>query len=151
MDEAKKQELRKNIRLNWLYSLSALADIELQQRWLDKRITNPAWSYVEFRCSYFDDTSLSDGGYEKMIRNGFVTHEEYNCIKNFHDALDKYKEPNGHYDPAAILDDPTWQKIVALGKQSIDKLAIILADPEEKKALLENLPTLTEKDFSWPN
>lgn len=86
-----------------------------------------------------------------MIRDGFVTQEEYDCIKNFHTALETYKEPNDVYDHQAILHDPLWQNIVSLGKKSINKLAVVLTDTQEKNALLEKPSALTEKDFTWPN
>jgi hypothetical protein len=149
MDELEKKELRTNLRLNWLASLAALADIEVQQRWLNKNITNPEWSYVEFMASYFDDIVLLYGGYEKMIHDGFLSQEEYNCVKEFHNALDDYTEPNGQYDHEAILKDPTWQEIVTLGKQSNARLATLLVDPSEKNALA--VRALTEKDYTWPN
>jgi hypothetical protein len=150
MDALEIREFCKIWRLNWLGSLANLADIELQQRWLDQRIANPAWSYVEFMCRYFDDLGLSDNSYEEKIRSGLVTLDEHDCVKDFHRALDDYTAPNGDNDPSAVLGDPVWQRIVALGHQSIVKLERLIADPEEKNALLEK-PVLTSGDFTWPN
>ena len=149
MDAPKNNEWRKNWRLNWLGSLANLADIELQQRWLDRRITNPAWSYIEFMCKDFDGLGCSDDGYKEKIRSGFVTQDEHDCIRDFHRALDDYKAPNGDYDALAILDDPVWQKIVTAGHRSIVKLEKLITEPEEKAALLEK-PALTFGDFTWP-
>jgi hypothetical protein len=149
MDPLENHEFRKIWRLNWLGSLADLANIELQQRWLDQRITNPGWTYVEFMCKYFDDLGWSDDGYEEKIRSGFVTRDEHHCVKDFHLALDHYMAPNGDYDHSAILGDPAWQKIVAPGHQSIVELEKLIIDPEEKISLLET-PALRSRDFTWP-
>jgi hypothetical protein len=146
MDVSENQECKKIWRINWLISL---ADIELQQRWLDKRISNPAWTYAEFICNYFDDLGWSADGYEEKIRTGFVTKEEYDCVRDFHHALDSYIAPNGSYDPLAILNDPTWQKIVAIGHQSVTNLEDLITRPDEKSLFLEQ-PALSPGDFTWP-
>ena len=141
-------EQRKSWRRNWLRSLLDLSDLQLQQRWLDRRITNPAWSYVEFICSYFNDCGI-DNGYDSLIRNGFVTQEEYFAIQNFHKALENYAEPNGCYDPQEILNDHKWQALVELGRRSALELQKIIDDPSEQKIFLEEAPQLTEGDFTW--
>jgi hypothetical protein len=148
MDALENREFRKIWRLNWLGSLACLANIELQQRWFDHRIKNPAWTYVEFMCKYFDDLAWSDCDYEEKIQSGFVTQDEYHCVKDFHLALDQYAAPNGDYDHLAILGDPAWQKIVALGHQSIVALEKLITDPAERISLLRS-PALTTGDFTW--
>lgn len=141
---------RKVWRLNWLGALGSLANIEMQQRWRDQSIRNPAWSYVEFMCKYFDDLGWSEDGYEEKIRSGFVTRDEHDCIRDFHISLDSYKEPNGEHDQSAILSDPAWLKIVELGRHSIIELGKLISDPKEKIALFE-IPPLTRENFTWPN
>jgi hypothetical protein len=96
-----------------------------------------------------EDLDLADG-YEKKIEDGFVTQDEYVCVRDFHQALHEYKEPNDEYDVAAILDDPKWQKIVTKGQEAISKLKMLITNPSELKALSEELPALTAGDFSWP-
>jgi hypothetical protein len=152
MDEPERQSLRANVRRLWLECLSDLANFELQQRWLNKTITNPHWSYIEFMSCYFDDLLLSGAGYgyERLIRDGFITAEEHHCVQDFHEALAQYKEPNGAYDPEAILKDPHWREIVALGRKSIDKLAMILTEAD-REILLAEPRVLEAGDFTWPN
>ncbi|WLS02219.1 hypothetical protein [Shinella oryzae] len=145
-DPAKYREIW---RAEWFASLVALSTPEFQQRWLDKRITNPAWTYVEFANCYFDDLQLADG-YQKKIQGGFITKDEYECVKDFHHALRAYKEPNGVYDPASILEDPKWQKIVAKGQEAISKLKALITNQNDLKALSGELPALTSGDFTWP-
>lgn len=143
-------DFRKVWRLNWLGALGSLANIEMQQRWLDQSIRNPAWSFAEFMCKYFDDLGWSDDGYEEKIRSGFVERDEYDCIKDFHAGLDTYKSPNGDYDQSAVLSDPAWRKIVELGRLSIIELGKLILDQEEKTVLIR-IPPLTRGDFTWPN
>jgi hypothetical protein len=149
MGALENHEFRKIWRLNWLGSLADLANIELQQRWLNQMITNPGWTYVEFVCKYFDDLGWSDGDYEEKFQSGFVTRDEHQCVKDFHLALDQYVAPNGDYDHLAILGDPAWQKIVALGHQSMVALEKLITDPAEKISLLE-VTALRTADFTWP-
>lgn len=150
MGERKRRSLRANLRRLWLECLSDLTNLELQQRWLNREISNPAWTYVEFICAYFDDLLCPNGDYEFLIRDGFVTAEEHRCIEDFHNALSQYKEPNGVYDPEAILNDPRWKEIVALGRKSIDMLAMILPQAD-REILLAKPRALEVGDFTWPN
>jgi hypothetical protein len=149
MDEPDWPLIRANVRRLWLECLSDLANFELQQRWLNRMITNPAWSYVEFMCRYFDDV-LGDGRYERLIRDGIVTKEEYRCVRDFHEALDQYKEPNGVYDPDAILKDPRWREIVALGQKAVSELATLLTEAD-RKILLAEPRALESGDVTWPD
>lgn len=140
----------KNIREQWLVSLLELSDIDYQRdRWLDKRIRNPHYSYVEFMCGYFDDV-LWDAGYQEMIDCGYFSQEEYRIVKEFHEALDTYQEPNNdHYDHEAILNDPKWQEIVSLGKTTMKKLEEIITDKDELDLFDNYIHPLTEGDFTW--
>lgn len=142
---------RKTWRLEWLEALLSLSDLELQTRWINKKIRNPAWTYIEFMNHYFDDLDLVDG-YEKKIQEGYVSHEEYNAIEKFHIALEKYKEPNGIYDPEAILNDPEWIKITEMGQSSLKNLETLVSDAEEKDMFSKTLyaPDLTVGDYIWP-
>jgi len=72
-------ELRRLWWRNWLCALLSLADIDLQrERWLNKEIANPHWSYLEFMCSYFDDPTnqydhqaiLDDPKWSEIIAKG---------------------------------------------------------------------------------
>lgn len=139
---------RKNWRMSWLYNLVALSDLRFQNRWIDRRITNPAWTYVEFMESYFGDLQLEDG-YKEKINEKFLTRNEYNCIKDFHELLQQYRETNID-DPDAILKDSNWLKIVAIGRESVLNLKKIIIDPDEIIAISSKLPRLTAGDFTWP-
>jgi len=87
-------------RERWLDSINELTSIHLQKdTWLDATNRNPHWSFVEFMCSYFDDL-LDDHDYKYYIDNEFVTKEEYEAIKLWHDELKRYEPPKGdHYEP----------------------------------------------------
>ncbi len=99
--------------------------------------------------SYFGDLQLKDG-YEKKIQEGFIIQNEYECIKDFHKALQQYQESNGTYDPAAILSDSNWLKIVLLGQESVSNLKKFITKPDEIIVLSGELPALTAGDFTWP-
>jgi hypothetical protein len=147
MDEPDWPLIRANVRRLWLECLSDLANFELQQHWLDNMITNPAWSYVEFMCCYFD--GVLGGGYEGLIRDGIATIEESRCVHDFHEALKQYEEPNGVYDPGATLKDPHWREIVTLGQKSINELATLLTEAD--RAILFAKPRALETgDYTWP-
>jgi hypothetical protein len=148
-----KDELKRYWRMYWMHYLNSLADIKLQERWLNKKITNPAWSYVEFVESYYDQVP---DGYNSLIQNGYVSKIEYDCIKDFHKELNKYSPPNQSDNPEDILKDPKWVELVKLCKRSLHALNEVLVDEKEKKDLDVfgigiNHPPLTEGDFTWPN
>jgi hypothetical protein len=143
-------ERRRRWRQYWLCCLLSLADIELQrERWLNKEITHPHWSYVEFTCEYFNDCQAEN--YASLIQEGFISQAEFDCIKDFHEALNGYR-PTDSYDHRAILDDPRWGEIVAKGRKSLRFLRALIIDPDEQK-IFSSRPyarALSAGDFSWP-
>jgi hypothetical protein len=157
MEKFSKEQFRSNWRKSWLQSLLGLADFDLQkERWLHKDITNPAWTYVEFMCGYFDDLQIRDAGqdYEAIIKDGRVSKAEYECIKDFHQALSAYKDPNNDaYNVEAIISDPKWQRVVSIGAAAVKKLEPLITDPQEHEIFSKKLyaPPLKAGDFTWPN
>jgi hypothetical protein len=143
------RDVRTDWRLRWLASLAELSDVELQLRWVDRRITNPHWSFVEFVSCYFTD--VPDSGYEALIRRGVVSDAEYRCVRDFHEHLAAYQAPKGDFDAETILRDPRWQQIVSLGKLSVLALAPILGDQDERDTLLGEPRPLEPGDFTWPH
>lgn len=121
-------------RQRWLDSINELTSLDLQNKtWLDKENTNPHWSFVEFRCCYFDDL-LCDYDYKYYIETDWITKEEYEIIKEWHNELDNYKAPND-YDHTTILNDKKWLNILNMGVEAKYKLLKIL--PEVEKEILE--------------
>ena len=120
-------------RERWLGCINELTSLDLQKKsWLDKTHTNPHWSFVEFMCSYFDDLSIDDN-YKYQIDNGWLTDQELEIIKDWHEALDKYNAPkNDDYDHEAILKDPKWLDILQSGQIMKSKLASTLNETEKK-------------------
>jgi hypothetical protein len=119
-------------RKNWLSCINELTSIELQKvSWLDSIQSNLHWSFVEFMCCYFDDMSLDDN-YQYVLKEGAVTIDEYNIIKNWHEALSQYNSPNGDdQDNNAILNDTKWLKILKLGLDAKNQLLKILNEAEQ--------------------
>lgn len=115
----------------WLDSINELTSIELQKKsWLDKENTNPHWSFIEFISCYFDELSIDDN-YEKEITEGWISKEEYNAIKDWHELLNKYNPPkNENYNHEAILEDENWKQVVKKGIKAKEKLKKILSEKE---------------------
>lgn len=120
-------------RAKWLKCISELSAFELQRKkWL-KPDGNLHWSFTEFMNSYFDDLPLNnDRNYSDYIELGFVTQEEYNVLKEWHTKLENYQPPNSEdWNNVAVLNDPKWKTIVALGLEVKSELAT-LVNPQER-------------------
>jgi len=128
-------------RENWLASINELTNFILQKKsWLDRTQINPHWSFIEFTCSYFDDSFINN--YEYQIENRLITNQEFEIIKNWHEALYNYNSPNkDDYNHEAILNDENWINILNLGKKTKLKLSKILSD-KEKQILNEEIDYL---------
>ena len=137
-DPAYLAEIRPRWRRNWLESISEFADQDLQRRsWFGgPDFNSPYWSFVEWMCRYFDDYSLSSG-YAGFVEDGLVSQEEADAVRDFHNAADAYKAPNGDdYNHSAILSDPAWLNVVSLADTARLRLLTIIREPSER-ALLE--------------
>jgi hypothetical protein len=119
-------------RLQWLACLQDFADLDLQFRmWLDPSNTNPHWSFVEFMCSYFDDT-LHQRDYSWALGQGLVTPREAEAVASLHQALISYQAPNGDdFDNLAVLRDPAWRAITVEAARSLEHLSPLLTVPAE--------------------
>ena len=111
-------------REKWLSCINELTSLDLQKKsWLDRTHTNPHWSFVEFMCSYFDDLAIDDN-YKYPLDKGWLTDQEFEIIKDWHEALDKYDSPkNDDYNHEAILNDSKWLDILQCGLTMKGKLA----------------------------
>ena len=134
--------LRRTWRNMWLSCLRESADADLQQQmWLDPRNKNPHWSYIEFMCSYFDDT-FHGSNYDLVMREGLVTESEAATVAALHQLPAAYEAPNGNdFDNSAILQDPAWTAIVTEAEQVRKRLASFLVDPAERDILLRDSDT----------
>ena len=126
-------------RERWLGCINELTSLDLQKKsWLDMTQTNPHWSFVEFMCSYFDDLGIDDN-YEYSIEKGWLTNNEFEIIKDWHEALDNYDSPkNDNHNPVSILNDPKWLAILQIGLIMKNKLSVTLNETE-KKILTEEI------------
>jgi hypothetical protein len=126
-------------RERWLGCINELTSLDLQKKsWLDTTHTNPHWSFVEFLCCYFDDLGIDDN-YKYPLDKCWLTDQEFEIIKDWHEALEKYDSPkNDDYDHVAILNDPKWLAILQSGLTIKDKLASTLNETE-KKILTEEI------------
>jgi hypothetical protein len=136
MDDVSRAELRRTWRLNWLGSIHDISSFELQTAtWLDRNLTNPYWSYIEFVESYFDRFGETFE-YKLALKCGLVTPEEVAIVKDLHGALRAHEAPNGdQYDHVAILADPSWHRVVGLAEQARRALLRVIEDPDERVAL----------------
>lgn len=129
-------------RERWLGCINELTSLDLQKKsWLDRTQRNPHWSFVEFMCSYFDDLVIDDN-YKYPLDKNWVTNQEFEIIKDWHEALDKYDSPkNDDYDHEAVLNDSKWLEILQIGVNSKNKLAETLSETE-KQILTEEIDYL---------
>jgi hypothetical protein len=119
-----------------LSCIREFADEEEQRKlWLDPANTNPHWSFVEYRCCYFDDLDLSHGGYAGAANEGLVTHDEVAAVANFHQMADDYDSPTDMYDHVAILADPNWAEVVNAARFAQAALLDVITDPHERRLL----------------
>ena len=120
-------------RERWLGCINELTSLELQRKsWLNRTNTNPHWSFVEFMCNYFNDLAI-DENYKYQLDNNCITSQEFEIIKDWHAALDKYNSPkNDDYDHQAILNDSKWLEILKSGVTMKKKLAVRLNEKETK-------------------
>ena len=127
-------------RKEWLSSINELTSLELQkQSWQDEsNTTNPHWSYVEFRCAYFDDLSI-ESHYETPLKEKWVTQIEVDIISDWHSALKSYSAPNNDdYNHQAIVQDLKWNEIIELGMEAKKKLSEVINN-EEIALLFEDI------------
>ena len=147
MEAIGEDEQRRHWRLVWLSAIQAFADHDTQKRrWTDPRERNPAYSFVECMCGYFDDAYMcEDDAFERRISSGRLTREEANAVTEFHVVAEAYRSPNGDdYDAKAILADPAWQNVVAMAQSSQNRLMDLLSDQCEVEALFRPLDWFEE-------
>ena len=121
-------------REKWLSSINELTSLELQKKsWLNVTNTNPHWSFVEFMCCYFEDLDIENIN-NYPYSQGWITKQEYEIIKEWHEALAKYNSPlNNDYYNEAILNDPKWLTIIKAGIEAKNKLVEIVSTSEKHK------------------
>lgn len=122
--------VRETWRKNWLECIAELTSVELQRTaWLDTENQNPHWSFTEFMSCYFDDCRCDDYGYR--LSHGYLTDQELEAIKPWHELLDEYRCPNNDWwNHSAILEDPKWLAIVAAGVHAKQRLQVLLTPVE---------------------
>ncbi len=129
-------------RERWLHCINEITSLDLQKKsWLDNSHTNPHWSFKEFMCCYFDDLA-NDDNYKTQLEEGWVSKQEFEVIKPWHEKLNNYGSPsNDDFDHEAILNDPKWLEILEIGKIVKNNLARILSK-KERKFLIEEIDYL---------
>lgn len=133
-------ELRTVWRGNWLAAIHELADLHMQRAtWLNPANRNPHYSFIEYVEVYFDDLALTEdhGGYAARIAEGLLSADEAAVVRQLHSLFDQYKPPGGDFDHGAILDDPSWHRIVEAAKEAQHRLAGIITEPGEQARLLQ--------------
>lgn len=138
--------LRENWRKKWLASIAELTSIDLQRAsWLDAGDQNPHWSFIESMCFYFDDCACDD--YLLHIKHGYLSPEEFEAIRAWHELLDHYNSPDGDDNSAKVLEDPDWLAVVSTGNVARQRLETYLNASEMeiiRKALIYPGPS------KWP-
>ena len=139
MNESEKAEGIRNWRFRWLEMLFEFSHLEYQKAlWIDHKYENAVGWYSEDMCKYFDDLYLDDD-YDYHLQREYISHEEFNTIKEFHFELKNYNEEEK--SDLEILNDSSWLSIINLGKSSWEKLKNLIKDEQEllhMKGLEEN-------------
>ncbi len=129
MNEEEKNEQRRSWRLRWIGMLFEFSHLEYQRGlWIELKYPNEASYFGEDMCQYFDDLSI-DNNYERQLANEYISEEEFEIIKTFHIALDRYE--SGERSDFEILNDPNWLSIVEEGNKAWNKLKDVITDEEE--------------------
>ena len=125
-DSVSDEELLALWRVRWKASIEELTSLDHQRKtWLDVEKPSVHYTFVEFMCCYFDDL-LCGMSYNQLVENGYVSEQEKATLLEWHNTLDRYNSPgNDDYDDAAILNDPEWIQIVALGAVAWEKLQLL--------------------------
>ena len=120
------EELLALWRVRWKSSIEELTSLEHQRKtWLDAEKPSVHYTFLEFNCCYFDDL-LCGLSYSQLVENGYVSEQEKAAVIEWHTALDGYNSPgNNDYDDAAILNDPEWIRIAALGAVAWKNLQLL--------------------------
>jgi hypothetical protein len=127
------ETVARRLRCNWFASVQEISDLSLQRRtWLDPKNLNPHWSYVEFVCSYPDDSQLGGAHSE-----GWLTKSEFDILIELRRMLGAHSAPGGDdYDHAAILNDPAWRQVVEAAEQARQQLLSAITNHDERQMLL---------------
>lgn len=136
------EDQRRYWRLNWLSSVQAFCDTDVQQsRWCDPQEPNPHYSFVECMCCYFDDAFVGEeNAYLKLIERGHLTRDEASSVEEFHSLADAYQSPTqDDYDVKAILSDPAWHLVVSAAQNARHQLLRVLTEPDERRAIMQPL------------
>ena len=153
MDPEDKLRWRHNI----LGTVAALSDIDFQRAtWLDPKMQNPAFTYVEFTNSFYDFC----GGYWKVtekdaeeapfagpLDEGVISELERDLFWDLHLALLRDEQPDD-YDHEAILNSASWIEVVRVAGIVVEKLKNTLKSPEDLAMLENKLPP--EEQKRWP-
>ncbi|WP_224996950.1 hypothetical protein, partial [Cesiribacter sp. SM1] len=128
-------ELKERWRWRWIGSLFEFSHLEYQWGlWIEQRYPNVVGWFNEDMHQYFDDLNLDDH-YESQIKNGIISVDEFEAIKEFHFAFDQYLDSERMKNPdirdEEILNDEEWQAVVSKGLASWNRLKNIITDKSE--------------------
>ena len=130
-----KKTLRHNIRERWLEALFEFAHLEYQRRlWIEADYPGYVGDSGEAFCQYFNDLDL-ENGYDKFLKNGFVSQLEVDIVSDFHHQLDCYisRPEKQSLADKKILKDIEWLNLTEIAKTNWEKLKSIIGDKSELK------------------
>ncbi len=136
-------ELKQRWRLYWIQSVFEFSNLRLQRMsWIEaSEVSWPdePWesSFEACNDAYFESLDLYDQ-YEKAVERTYVTPDEAEHAKSFHQLALAYIEPDD--DPVLILGDETWLEVVEAAKEFWEYLKTHVDAPREKELIkkLEN-------------
>lgn len=119
----------KNWRRRWLFCLFELSHLSFQRKlWIESAFPDIKGDFDEGMCQYFIDLGFDDN-YANEIEKEYISEEEYNTIKIFHELLSGYDD--GNKTDSEILIDSKWIEISEIGLKTWGKLKGDIKDKEE--------------------
>ena len=121
-------------RKRWLFAINGLISFEFQENGIAKMTSNDAHSSFNYFVNlYFVDT-LFGFNYDFYVGHShWLTQEEYEAVKDWHNELESNLFPNHKYlYKTDILRDNLWLSILQKGILAKQKLKLIIPESEKK-------------------
>lgn len=111
-----------------------LADLEQQQKWVNKKYPHSFWDYLDITiANIFDDACLNHNP-ERQIGYLLRNQEEVEALKPLVKALQVVLDQIGiEKADAAYIDSPLWQDVVVAAKHAYE----VMMEDEDLDALLD--------------
>jgi len=119
-------ELRTNLRRNLIDNLFEFASPAMQGLWVTGH-PEIIVTFTETMCGWFDDL-FGVGGLQGAVKAGWLTEQESQALRDFHEIAGAYKSPGNDAD---VLGDANWDAVVRHAQKAWKALRGIVTDGAE--------------------